>query len=402
MPRFLPPLSDRLIAQVPPGKQRGDGRIPGLLIENPKSGAKRWRYKFQKPDGKWTLRALGQYPEVSLDAARDLATQMQAELIQGNVPKTMFDSPIPKPKAKGELHKFEEVAEEWLEFKTFSKSANNLRVMASRIKHANNVWYDRPIASIEGLEALDMLRELAKRAPETAIRLRNILSDIWEFAILKGYVKDNVMRHFKGVDIGRSVKKHYEAITEPKDFRLLLRAIDGLTVWPLTRLALLIDAHVFIRSTELRLSKWAYVDFEKKLWIIPGESMKTKKDHIIPLSTQVIGYLEEAKRYQKGEFIFFSPNDSSKPLSNNVLNMTMERLGFDGVNFPRHVLHGFRASFRTIADEELRQPIDCIEFQLAHEVKDALGTAYNRTKKIEDRTVMMQTWSDYLENLMKD
>lgn len=40
-----------------------------------------------------------------------------------------------------------------------------------------------------------------------------------------------------------------------------------------------------------------------------------------------------------------------------------------------------------------------IERQLAHKVPDALGAAYNRTKFIDQRTLIMQQWADYLDEL---
>jgi integrase len=63
--------------------------------------------------------------------------------------------------------------------------------------------------------------------------------------------------------------------------------------------------------------------------------------------------------------------------------------------------HGFRATARTILDEELGFRVDLIEHQLAHAVKDPNGRAYNRTAHLPERKRMMQAWSDYLENLKK-
>ncbi len=53
-----------------------------------------------------------------------------------------------------------------------------------------------------------------------------------------------------------------------------------------------------------------------------------------------------------------------------------------------------------LLDEVLKFPIERIEQQLAHQVRDMHGRAYNRTKYLEERTVMMQSWSDYLDRLM--
>ena len=57
---------------------------------------------------------------------------------------------------------------------------------------------------------------------------------------------------------------------------------------------------------------------------------------------------------------------------------------------------------RTMLEERLGYPIEVIEMQLAHAVKDANGRAYNRTKHLEQRHKMMQHWSDYLDGLQAD
>jgi integrase len=62
-------------------------------------------------------------------------------------------------------------------------------------------------------------------------------------------------------------------------------------------------------------------------------------------------------------------------------------------------VHGFRATFRTLADEILHERFDLIETQLAHTVRDTNGRAYNRTEHLEERRAMMQRWADYLDGL---
>jgi len=83
-------------------------------------------------------------------------------------------------------------------------------------------------------------------------------------------------------------------------------------------------------------------------------------------------------------------------MSENAVNAALRRMGFESDEMTGH---GFRAMARTMLDEILHFPADIIEHQLAHAVKDPLGRAYNRTKHIEERIRMMQTWADYLDGL---
>ena len=86
-------------------------------------------------------------------------------------------------------------------------------------------------------------------------------------------------------------------------------------------------------------------------------------------------------------------------MSENTINAALRRLGYTSEQMCGH---GFRAMARTILDEVLDYPIEVIEMQLAHAVKDANGRAYNRTKYIKQRHEMMQHWSDYLDSLQAD
>ena len=56
---------------------------------------------------------------------------------------------------------------------------------------------------------------------------------------------------------------------------------------------------------------------------------------------------------------------------------------------------------RTLIRQELGFDEEPIERQLGHATKGSLGAAYNRADFIEQRKLMMQAWSDYL-NLLKE
>ena len=70
-----------------------------------------------------------------------------------------------------------------------------------------------------------------------------------------------------------------------------------------------------------------------------------------------------------------------------------------GVSSEVQTVHGFRATARTMLDEQLKCDWRYIEAQLAHTVHDSLGRAYNRTQYIPERRQMMQDWADYLDEL---
>jgi integrase len=192
-------------------------------------------------------------------------------------------------------------------------------------------------------------------------------------------------------------ERHFAAITDPVKFGQLLRAIEGYQGHPTCTSALKVAPYVFVRPVELRTWEWKEIDFERAEWSIPGEKMKMENDHIVPLARQVVALLrEQMKITGRGKYVYPTISDANRPMSDGTVNAALRALGYSG---DMHVGHGFRASARTMMDEVLRERVDLIEHQLAHEVTDPNGRAYNRTAFLHDRREMMQRWADYLDKI---
>lgn len=125
--------------------------------------------------------------------------------------------------------------------------------------------------------------------------------------------------------------------------------------------------------------------------------MKMKQPHLVPLSDQAVSILRELYPLTGGgKYVFPGVRSMRRPMSENTINAALRYMGFDNDTMTGH---GFRAMARTVLDEELGFPVDHIEHQLAHAVKDANGRAYNRTTHLLARRKMMQAWADYLDQL---
>lgn len=135
----------------------------------------------------------------------------------------------------------------------------------------------------------------------------------------------------------------------------------------------------------------------KAVWDIPAKKMKMKQPHLVPLSNQAVAILRELHPLTGGgKYVFPGTRSIRRPMSENTINAALRYMGFDSDTMTGH---GFRAMARTVLDEELGFPVDHIEHQLAHAVKDANGRAYNRTTHLPARRKMMQAWADYLDQL---
>lgn len=191
--------------------------------------------------------------------------------------------------------------------------------------------------------------------------------------------------------------KDYAAILEPKELGGLLRAIDDYTGYPITKYALLIAPHVFVRPGELRHAEWCEFGLDAGVWKIPEGKMKARRSHAVPLSLQVVGYLRELGEMLGSEgYVFPSARSSSRPMSENTLNAAFRRMGFSKEEV---TAHGLRATASTMLNECGLWSADAIERGLAHGDSNAIRGIYHRGKHWDERVRMAQWWSDHLDEL---
>ena len=175
----------------------------------------------------------------------------------------------------------------------------------------------------------------------------------------------------------------------------MLRSFDTFKGSFIVLCALKLAPLLFVRPGELRKAEWVSLDLDAAEWRYTVT--KTDTAHLVPLASQAVAILRELHALTGHGRYAFAGRDPKKPMSENTVNAALRRLGYDTQKDITG--HGFRAMARTILHEELHFDPAVIEHQLAHSVPDALGTAYNRTKFIKERTSMMQVWADYLDKL---
>ena len=187
----------------------------------------------------------------------------------------------------------------------------------------------------------------------------------------------------------------FAGLTDPKAVGQLMRCIHAYRErhW-LVGSALLLSAYLFPRSSELRGMRWDELDFEQALWEVPGERMKMKRDHVVPLPTQALAVLEEIRSIDLGsQLVFPSPRDPRRTLSEMTFNAALRRLGY-GSNI--HVHHGFRTTASTNLNE-MGWNSDWIERQLAHVPANKVRSSYNKAEYLEGRRTMMQQYATWLD-----
>ena len=257
----------------------------------------------------------------------------------------------------------------------------------------------KPLRDIKPADLLPPLRRVeALGYLETARKIRGYISQVFRYGVACDYCDTDPASLLHGA-MTPPKRSHRAAITDPAGFAQLLRAIESYVGTATTRAALRLAPLLFQRPGELRRMEWAEIDFDAGLWSLPASKMKTRQDHIVPLSKQAVAILRDLQTLTgEGQWVFPQIRKTEKPISENALSVALKAIGYDGET---HTAHGFRASARTLLDEVLKVQPWLIEHQLAHAVRDANGRSYNRTSHLADRKKMMQQWADYCDQLRK-
>ena len=369
----------------------------GLYLFIQATGSKLWRFDYRFLNKRKTL-AFGSYPDVSLSHARDKRDKARTLLAS--------DPPIdPSENKKAEKasqqsngeNSFEVIAREWWQTHMKNKAASHKDKVIRRFELYLFPWIgSKPIADITAPQMLQVVKRIETlNKLETAHRALQTAGQVFRYAVQTGRAIRDVTVDLKGALPPTNIK-HMAAFTEPKQIAELLRAIDGFGGTLTVQCALKLSPLVFVRPSELRQAKWRDIDLDAGEWRYLVS--KTNTDHLVPLSTQAIDILRTIHPLSgHGEYVFQGGHSPLRPMSEAAVNAALKRMGYDTQS--EITGHGFRAMARTILHERLNIDPHIIEHQLAHKVPDALGAAYNRTKFIEQRKLMMQQWADYLDEL---
>ena len=290
------------------------------------NGSRLWRQKY-RITGKEKRLALGAYPEVSLAEARKRSDAARAKVEQGIDPGLERKREKATAKISAE-NSFERVAEEYLDKMTAESRAEatvlKARWFLSLLKPAIGAM---PIADVDPQMLLASLKKLeAKGNYETAKKTRSFASRVFRYAVATGRAKADPAALLTGALIAPKAV-HYAAIMEPAKLGELLRAIDSFTGSPVTKLALQIAPHVFVRPGELRHAEWSELDLKEAVWNIPAGKMKSRRAHSEPLSPQVVALFMELRPLSGTTgYVFPAMHTRLRPMSENTINAAFRRI----------------------------------------------------------------------------
>jgi integrase len=365
----------------------------GLQMRVRSNGSKLWNFNYRHPVTKKRINmGLGTFPEVSLALARKGSIAAREILAQGLDPKETRDAVLQAKQAETE-HTFQNVATSWYELKKDAVTpAYAEDIWRSLTLHIFPDLGTTPISAISAPHVINLLRPLeTKGSLETVKRLSQRLNEIMTYGVNSGLIHANPLSGIRSVF--KKPKKKNMAALAPDELKELMVAIANASIKRTTRCLIEWQLNTMTRPAEAATTRWADIDFEKKIWTIPAERMKKRLIHIVPLTDQALALLEAIKPYSgHREYVFPADRDPRTHCNSQTANMALKRMGFEG----RLVSHGMRSMASTILNEHGWDP-EMIEVALAHVDKNEVRSAYNRAEYIERRRPMMKWWSEHIQ-----
>ncbi|MGL4316715.1 MAG: tyrosine-type recombinase/integrase [Pseudomonas sp.] len=394
MPRKATPLTDSAIKVAKPQDKPyklTDGQ--GLYLEVMPGGSKLWRLKYRHADKEKRL-ALGAYPAVPLQKARQRRTEAREQLANGIDPGEQKKADKQAQKAIEQT--FEILAREWFAYNA-PRWAESTRYKA-KLYLENDLIPGigaRPVKAITRPELVELVRKVEARGTLNAAgKIRQWLHQIFRFGLASGMVDNNPATDLDVVAAPAKAARHHPHVSFA-ELPELLGKIDSTTISSLTRCAIRLLVLTAVRPGELRAAPWSEFDLDSATWTIPKERMKARRPHVVPLPRQAVAILRSLEEISGSYPLLFPGQQSSdRPMSENTINKALRLMGYEG----RQTGHGFRHLLSTELNGRSYNR-DWIERQLAHGDNDEIRDTYNHATYLEQRREMMQAWADSIDVL---
>lgn len=365
----------------------------GLYLLVLPTGKKHWRLKYRFA-GKEKLLSIGTYPVISIAEAREKRFEARKLLKGQGIDPATVKRERKQQDAVNNRNSFEAVAREWHEKKRSAWTPYYAKQVMQRLeKDIFPKLGHRPIRSVTARDILEMARVIEKReALELSHRAVQVCGKVFQYAIITDRASDNPAVALRGA-LKTAQPAHY-AHLEHNELPGFLNALNNYDGGLQTKLGLKLMLLTFVRPSELRLTKWSEIDFERKELRIPAERMKKRSPHLVPLSEQAIELLNTLKKLNGNwDHVFPSVQSPRKCMTSNAMLYALYTMGYKG----KATVHGFRATASTILNESGLFGCDVIERQLSHQERNRVRAAYDHAEHLPARRQMMQWWADYLK-----
>ena len=369
----------------------------GMYVVVAPSGTVTFRLDYRLNGRRETV-TFGQYgpAELSLARAREMTIDARRSIMEGNSPA--HEKQRAKRRIK-EAKSFGEFGERWLSTATMADSTRAMRRAIFERELVPNCK-NRLLHEITPDDLRALCAKIVERgAPATAIHVRDIVKQIYGFAILHGEKVANPADEVGPASIATFVAK--DRSLSPTEIRIMLKQLEHVATLPTIRLGMRLFLLTMVRKSELQDATWDEVDFENAVWSIPKERMKRSKAHNVYLSRQTLDIMIALKTCAgNSRYLLPSRYDADAPMSratfNRITYAVVERAKAEGLPLEPFTVHDLRRTGSTLLNE-IGFNSDWIEKCLAHEDGRSSRGVYNKAEYEPQRRHMMQEWADIID-----
>ena len=318
-------------------------------------------------------RGIGNYPEISLQKAREIRDTYKTLALQG------ID-----PKIEKEKQKFSASNSQSLTFGKMFQQAYDHKSKAWSEGHAKRTRLsfrkylggikDLPLASITDTIVLDILEEVHKQAPATTKKVKELISIVYQFAMEKRiYTGLNPTLTLRNNSLLKAPEpEHHKALDENDigHFLYLLDKYDN----PINKVFLYVVWNTGLRSNSLRQLRWSWIDKRESAINIPREFVKTRTPFKCPLPPKALQMIESLRGIDK-TYVFIG--NKNKPVTDSTPRIAFQKLIAKSIpNGEKLTIHGFRTTLNLVATRRTKFSTEVIESQLTHAYAQKIRRVY--------------------------
>ena len=381
----------------------------GLYVRVTKSGTKSWIFRWRdRTTGNLRDMGLGSAEDFSLKEAREAATETRKLVAGGFDPIAERNRERAARRAQAaNMLTFDQCADRYITTHEPSwKNPKHVQQWRNTLRdYAAPVIGDLPVNMVADHHVLAILEPIWHAKTETASRVRSRLERILDWATAHKYRDGANPARWKGhlaamLPSPSKIKKvqHHPSLpyAEIYGFVQEIRGYTGIAARCL-EFTILTAA----RTEESTGTQWSEVDFEARIWTVPGERMKGGIEHRVPLSKAAIDLLKD-QHGQHNTFVFPGLQDG-KHLSDAAMMELVKDLKtqYKDKDGRRITVHGFRSTFRNWSAEQTNFPREVCEASMAHKLKDKTEAAYFTSDVLEKRAALIGQWATYCNTKLK-
>jgi integrase len=388
----------------------------GLYLVISSTGHRTWIMRYQL-DGKRTDMGLGPYPAISLATARGAAIDAQRQVAQKV-------SPIAARKAANRASRpvptFSDIAERVIEDVGNQSTNEKVRYRAKLLlgkKYCGRIL-SKPVNAISAADVARLLNGVKATKPETARKLHGLLAKVFEAArvllrdqhgVALGDQPTN-LKDLKALGYDLRVRNQPHPALDPAqvpEFMAALRQQESIAFRALELLVL-----TGLRAGEVAGAQWPEIDLDNALWTIPVERLKDRlhrnQPHRVPLSSRALKIIRKLQGVDD-DWVFPGSGTEKSIVPASILQalkkLNVDKHGkpiwVDPVSKKRIVVHGFRSTLRTWAEERgFRR--EAAEESLGHKIGNQIEGRYRRTDILDERRKLLDAWATYCGSAKAD